>query len=252
MKTISKHMAVATLLGLTSVNCLAQGDDGPAGFTFAAYYVCDHATEGRMDAVVEANETAVLDRWVEEGKLLAWGYLSHYMGGRWRRAHYYVSATVEEALNNQSALYRAIYADNAEGLRARSEACAGHDDYIWALGQGSGPGTDRGNVSLSVYYVCKIRREDRADEIVAQAHAPKLNQMQKDGSISSWGWSSHRLGGAYRRLQTITGADHASVVAARAELLQHVNENHSEMGEEFVDICGSHTDYLWDIVHEAP
>jgi len=205
-----------------------------------------------MDAVVESNEKAVLDRWVEEGALISWGYLSHYMGGRWRRAHYYVSPTMEQALNNQSGLYTEIYGDNAAGLQARSDACEGHDDYIWALAQGSRPGTDRGNVSLSVYFVCEIRREDRADEIVAQAHAPKLNKMQQDGAISSWSWSSHRIGGKYRRLQTITGADYASVVAARAELLQHVNENYSEMGEEFVDVCGSHADYLWDIVHEAP
>jgi len=35
-------------------------------------------------------------------------------------------------------------------------------------------------------------------------------------------------------------------------LFQYMNENHSELTEEFTDICGSHTDYLWDIVHEAP
>ena len=29
----------------------------------------------------------------------------------------------------------------------------------------------------------------------------------------------------------------------------HVNENHGALAEEFSGICGSHTDYLWDIVN---
>lgn len=251
MVTICKHLAATALFGLTAIICLAQEDDGPVGFTYVTYFICDVATQGAMDAAVEANEKVVLDQWVEDGKLTTWGYLSHYMGGKWRRAHYYVSPTMADALSNQSEIYAEIYADNPEGLRARSEACAGHDDYIWALEQGTGPNSDRGNVSLSVYYICEINREDRADEIVAQVQAPRLHQMQEEGTITSWGWSSHRIGGEYRRLQTITGADYVSVVAARADLLRHVSENHRAMGEEFSDICGSHTDYLWDIVHEA-
>ena len=252
MKKIYKPIATALLFGLVSVACIAQDDDAPAGFTYSTYYVCDVATQGAMDAVVEANEKAVFDKWVEEGKLIAWGYLSHYTGGRWRRAQYHVSPTMADALNNQSAIFTEIYSDNEDGGQARSDACAAHDDYIWAIDQGSGVGTDRGDVSLSVYYVCELTRQERADEIVAEAQAPKLNQMQEDGMIASWGWSSHRIGGRYRRLQTITGADYASVVQARGELLQHVNENHSDLGDEFSDICGSHSDYLWDIVHEAP
>jgi len=31
-----------------------------------------------------------------------------------------------------------------------------------------------------------------------------------------------------------------------------VNENHGDLAREFSQICDSHTDYLWDIVHESP
>ncbi len=252
MNNINKSIATAVLYGLVSVACIAQDDDGPAGYSYVTDHYCDVATQGAMDAAIETNEKAVFDKWVADGKLIAWGYLSHNTGGRWRRAQYHVSPTMADALNNQAAIFTEIYADNDAGGQARSAACAAHDDYIWALDQGSGLGTDRGDVSLSVYYVCEFTRQERADEIVAEAQAPKLNQMQEDGTIASWGWQSHRIGGRYRRLQTITGADTASVVQARNDLLQHMNENHSELGEEFGDICGSHSDYLWDIVHEAP
>ena len=193
-----------------------------------------------------------IDKWVEEGKLMAWGYLAHSTGGRWRRLQFHVSPTMADALNNQAAIFEEIYADNEAGEQARSDACAAHDDYIWAFDQGSSAGTDPGDVSLSVYYVCDINREQRADEIMAETSGPKLNQMQEEGMIASWNWSSHRIGGRYRRLQVITGADSASVVQARGELFQYMNENHSELAEEFNDICGSHSDYLWDFVHETP
>jgi hypothetical protein len=249
---IYKSIATALLFGLVSVACIAQDDDGPAGFSYVTYHYCDVATQGSMDAVIETNEKAVFDKWVADGKLIAWGYLSHNTGGRWRRAQYHVSPTLAEAFNNQAAIFTEIYADNEAGGQARSAACAAHDDYIWALQQGSPPGTDRGDVSYSVYYVCDINGQDRADEIWAEANAPYLNQLQEEGKIASWGWQAHIVGGRYRRLQTITGADNASVVQANAGLSQYADDNHPELGEEFNDICGTHTDYLWDIVHEAP
>lgn len=102
MKTTVKNIAATLLFGLVSVACIAQDEDAPAGFTYATYYYCDVATQGAMDAVVAANEKAVFDKWVEEGKLIAWGYLSHSTGGRWRRLQYHVSPTMADALNNQS------------------------------------------------------------------------------------------------------------------------------------------------------
>ena len=252
MKTTVKNIAATVLFGLVSVACIAQDEDAPAGFSYATYYYCDVATQGAMDAVVAANEKAVFDKWVEEGKLMAWGYLAHSTGGRWRRVQYHVSPTIADALNTQSAIFEEIYADNEAGGQARSDACAAHDDYIWAFDQGSSAGTDPGDVSLSVYYVCDITGQERADEIWAEANAPMLNKLQEEGKIASWSWQNHIIGGKYRRLQTITGADYASVVSANAALVQFAGEDESGVGEEFSDICGTHTDYLWDIVHESP
>jgi hypothetical protein len=240
------------LVALVPLAAIAQDDLGPQGYSYVTYYVCDMAKQGNMDSIVENNEYAVFDKWVKDGKLLSWGYLSHFTGGRWRRAQYHVSPTMEAALKNQVDLVREIYADNRAGGQARSEACETHDDYLWALDQGSPAGADRGDVSLSVYFVCNTADQSRADEIFAEVYAPKLNAMQKEEKIGSWSWQSHVLGGEYRRLQTVTGADYTSVTAARMEAIQHVNRNHAALGHEFAQICGSHADYLWDIVHESP
>lgn len=251
MKNTNKCIA-AFLISMFSVACVAQEDDGPSGFSYVTYYVCDVATQDAMDEIVEHYEKPVLDRFVEEGKLIAWGYLSHFTGGRWRKAMYHASPTIEEAVGNQIAIFQEIYQDNPAAGQARAEACAAHDDYIWAQDQGSGPGTDRGEVSMSVYYVCDFKREGRADEIVESTVAPVLNQLVSDGKLMSWGWLSHRIGGKYRRLHTMTGASHEATLGARRELLQTLNESAEETMDEFSDICPAHSDYLWNIVHEAP
>lgn len=251
MKRIIRFSAIA-LLGCIPLSAVAQDDPVPQGYSYVTYYVCDMAEQGNMDNIVENNEVAVFDKWVDDGKLLSWGYMSHFVGGRWRRAQYHVSATLEEALQNQRAILSEVYADNRAGGQARAEACKAHDDYLWTMDQGSPPGTDRGSVSLSVYFECSVADQRRADEIFAQTYAPKLTEMQKEGKIATWGWQSHVLGGEYRRLQTVTGSNHATVTNARFEALQHVNQNHSDLAREFSQICDSHVDYLWDIVHESP
>ena len=47
------------IFGLAATACVAQDDDGPAGFTYATYYVCDVATQDDMDTAVETNEKVV-------------------------------------------------------------------------------------------------------------------------------------------------------------------------------------------------
>ena len=47
-------------------------------------------------------------------------------------------------------------------------------------------------------------------------------------------------------------ADHKTLLTARAAMLAEVFADDNELGEEFSQICGNHTDYLWNIVHETP
>ena len=242
---------IPALLLLVPLLAGAQDDDGPAGYSYVTYYVCDVSTQGNMDNIVAANEAPVFDQWVEDGKLMGWGYLSHFTGGQWRRAQYHVSSTMAEALNNQSQIFNEIYADNREAGQARAEACESHDDYIWALNQGSPPATERGSVSLSVYHECAVADQLRADEIFTEVYAPIFDRMAGDAEIASWSWQSHVLGGPYRRLQTVTGSDYATVNAARFSAIQEANESHPDLAREFAVICDSHSDYLWDIVHES-
>jgi hypothetical protein len=247
MNKINKYIGICLLSGL-SFACYAQ-EDGPAAFSYSTYYICDVATQGDMDDIVEQYEKPVFDKWVKDGKLIAWGYLSHFTGGRWRRVQYHVSPTLQDAVNTQATIFGEIYGDNPEAGAARAAACEAHDDYVWAVAQGSGTAVDRGGVSLSVYYVCDQARQGRADEIVEQHIGPMYDKLVEDGKLASWGWLSHVLGGRYRRAATATGENYASILAARGEIIQALTDD--PLGTEFNEICSSHSDYLWDIVHES-
>ena len=251
MNGLGRYCVLLTSFSLGTL-ALAQDDEGPQGYLYATYYICDQANQGNMDSLVRSNEVPVFDQMVEDGKLTSWGYLAHFTGGKWRRAQYHVAPTLEGAFSAQLEVSSLAYTDDREGGLARAEACPGHDDYIWAAAQGSPRTTERGDVSLSVYFECSVADQARADEIFAEAFAPRLDQQMEQGRIVSWGWLSHVLGGEYRRLQTVTGSDYATVAASRLDVLREVDQKHPMLAREFAEICHTHVDYLWDIVHETP
>ena len=131
-----------------------------------------------------------------------------------------------------------------------AEICDAHQDYIWQNLFGSG-GDERGSAGFSVYHTCDVNREGRADEIVENVFGPVYDKLVEDGKLTSWGWSTHVVGGHIRKLQTMTASDHKALLAARAEAIAMTyDEGDNAAGREFSEICGSHEDYMWNILHE--
>lgn len=96
-----------------------------------------------------------------------------------------------------------------------------------------------------------MAREERADEIVKKVFAPVLDKAVADGKLTSWGWSSHVVGGKYRRLSTMTAKDFPGLLKAREEIIEAVyGDGDNAEANEYSQICGSHSDYLWEIAHE--
>ena len=50
----------------------------------------------------------------------------------------------------------------------------------------------------------------------------------------------------------MTAPDLKSLFAARDAIFEEINEKAEAASDEFGEICGSHQDYLWNIVHETP
>ena len=239
------------IIGLGTVlfagNVLAQEDDAPEVYTYATYFYCDVGKQDAADTVMERN-APVIDKLVDDGVINAWGWMSHHTGGQWRRIRWHQSDSIIgalEALNTmQDAIDKAFGEDDAAAA-GFSDACPRHDDYIWQLEDGKTSG-ERGPVGFSVYFMCDITRESRADEIMAERGKPFLDKMVDEGKLNSWGWQSHIVGGKVRRLQTMTAKDLPTLMASRAEAIESMYPDDSAAGQEFAEICGSHVDYIWD------
>lgn len=256
MKFNSYLLAVVLAMTAPLATFAQEEDEGPNSYLYVTYHYCSTNGQERADEIYEQSNKPIMDQLHADGKVTAYGWLAHHTGGKWRRAGYFAAPTLDALLDAQDAFGEAAQQADPEGKLADEfgEACPSHDDYIWAS-DNVGTGTvARGPAGFSVYYVCDENREARADEIVANNFAPIYNQAVTDGKLTSWGWSEHWVGGKYRRLLTTSGADHKTLLNTRNELIAAAfsAEGMQEIGEEFTSICGSHTDYMWDIVHEKP
>ena len=247
---------MATALGLTALTlaCVAQEDDeGPIAYTYATYFYCDGGPTSRADEIIAADADR-MNGFVEDGTISKWGWLAHHTGGQWQRVFYYQADSMEALLDAYDTTGGGDEDEDGEEADDDGadfgEICPRHDDYIWQVDNGSKSET-RGKAGFSVYHICDQNREERATELVDEHVAPILNQFVEDGKLTSWGWSSHVVGGRFRALQTMTAPDMKSLMKARGEVIEAIYADESEAGAEFSDICGPHVDYLWDIQLES-
>lgn len=252
-----KKGIAAIVLGvgcILTTSALAQGEGEPEQYLYATYHYCSTGGQFDADAIYESLDLEINEKMLKEGKITSYGWLRHHTGGEWRRLDYFSAPTLPALLEAQEALAAAAEEADKGAIMRRvfAEACPRHDDYIWAS-RGIGSGSEeRGKAGFSVYFICNELKEQRADEIVRDHFAPIYNKYVEEGKLRSWGWIEHWVGGKYRRLLTTTADDHASLLITRNELINELfeEEGMEEVGDEFTEICGSHSDYMWNIVHE--
>jgi hypothetical protein len=245
-------------LVLPACLCLTFGmtvgaQDQPAErYIYATYSNCDFSKQERYDEIFEQVQKPVLDAAMKDGTINTYSYLGHQTGGQWRRAAVHGAGSVQALLDAQKKI--GDQADsNEKNKRLGAEAsaiCPTHDDYIWRAVAGNIGTVGRGAAAFSTYYVCDQSRESQADAIVKGMLAPVLDKMVADGKLKSWGWLEHIVGGKYRRLETISANDVKSLMEARAALVEALDGNPG--GDLMTEICGEHTDYIWEIKAQAP
>jgi len=234
----------------------AQEEEKQTKFVYATYFECDPSKSERVDDIVNNAWAPVYDAAVEGETISSWGWLAHHTGGKWRRLFYYSAPSLDGLIDAPDAISPEIKKAHPSAGQIFGEICNAHEDYIWQVATGSaGTGfiaQDRGKVGMSVYFYCDMSKEDRADEIVEEFFAPIYNSHVEKGNISSWGWLKHYIGGKWRRAATFTAPDVKSLLAGRNAIFADVNAKAEASSDEFGEICGSHQDYIWNIVHETP
>jgi hypothetical protein len=234
----------------------AQEEEKQTSFVYATYFECDVSKQWRVDEIVETSYAPAFDAAVEAGAISSWGWAAHHTGGKWRRILYYSAPSIDVLLDAPGATYPKIGEANPNAVRELEKICGSHDDYIWQMGTSSrGAGAvpqERGKVGFSVYFYCDMSKEERADEIVEEVFAPIYNRHVAEGNLTSWGWLKHDVGGRWRRLGTMTATDAKALMAARGSILGEIGDKHEAASNEFSEICGSHQDYIWNLLHETP
>lgn len=252
---MKRFLTLAFVLGgLASPAAALAQDANPV--VFAVYYECDQNREAFADQLQEHVFGPRLDARVESGDLLAWGWLSHRIGGDWRRTQYTIAPDRATLLRVRNEMIEAAQDDPElqQAATVSNDICPDHEDYIWSVVASSDPdfAQERPAAGMSTYYVCDIGREARADEIVQESLVPIMSRHVGPNALSSWGWLAHDVGGEYRRLFTIDAADEATLYAHRDAMLADIQGEAMEAAAEFNEICSSHVDYQWDITMSNP
>ena len=251
-----KLLIMVVLLAAGTPTAFAQGEEEtPMPFVYGIYFECDVARQDLADEIMDLVMAPVWDAAVEDGTVASWGWLSHHTGAKWRRLLYHSAPDLDGLMAALTKVNGTIDERYPEMGRLFSEICGTHDDYVWHSvtgSRGGNVGSDRGDAGFSVYMECDMSRETRADEILEEVYAPILDRHVGDGKLMSWGWMEHVIGGVYRRILTMSAADHSALLGARSAIIQELYDTNSDATKEFDSICGSHQDYVWNIVHEKP
>lgn len=210
------------------------------------YYKCDQGREARADEIVNEVFAPMLERSVSAGQIGAWGWNAHTMGGAWRRLLYMIGTDRDAMFDARAQMIEELQQNHAGEMEELGNICPSHDDYIWnVMVNSGGDAAPTGRASLSTYHACDLSRQGRADSLITQYFAPIYDRHVARGTIDSWGWLTHRFGGEWRRLATMSGSDAKSLLNAQDALMQELLAENALAWDEFQSICWTHEDYVW-------
>lgn len=248
-------VAAGVLLSFATLSH-AQEETTTSAIIYATYFECNPADEARADEIVKRNYAPHYDAAVEAGEIASWSWLSHFVGGKWRRVLIITATNMDDLLDASGALGEILAESTPEAGRVFTEVCDVHEDYIWTNVEGVGSaalGEERGAAGFSMYFECDQSREAKADELVQEFFGPIYDQQMADGGLISWAWLQHNVGGDWRRLLTTTSSDHKTAMHTRAKIVTALGERRVVRAQrEFNEICSRHHDYMWDIQLETP
>jgi hypothetical protein len=107
-------------------------DDGPAGKVgMSVYMECKMSGEDRVDELVTTVYAPIYNSFIGDGKARSWGWLTHVVGGKYRRALTLTADDVPTLLKTRADIIGAIQAKNLGS--EFSDICYSHSDYIWDI-----------------------------------------------------------------------------------------------------------------------
>ena len=210
------------------------------------YFRCSQGLEAQADEVVQEVFGPVIQQHVDAGSLTGWLWLTHVQGGAWRRLLATTGNDLGQMMQVREEIVAELSEEHADQMTELGTACPSHDDYVWfGVATTVADPSAVGTASVSSYHMCDRSREARADEIFTEVLAPLYQKHIDLGHLASYGFYAHRIGGVFRRLETVSGADHMTVLDMQGAVYGEATETQPLAMQEFSAICQSHSDYLW-------
>lgn len=103
---------------------------GEAGFSI--YFVCN-GDESRADEIVQDVFAPVYNKHVENGNIVSWGWMEHFIGGEYRRVATMTAADFKGLLKARSAIISELDSEHEEEFAEFDSICGSHSDYMWAV-----------------------------------------------------------------------------------------------------------------------
>ena len=238
---------VAVMIVSILVPVAAHAQDDEQQIIFGIYYRCNQAEESRADEIYNEIVAPIAQNHVDSGRITGTLWLAHSQGGDWRRIWAVTGNDLDQMMDVRQEIVDELTANNAAEMGELQAACPSHDDYIWT-GVANSTNTDPdaiGGATLSAYHSCDMSREARADEIFSEVLAPLYQKHMDLDHIATWGYYAHRVGGIYRRLETMSGADHKTLLAMQNAIYEEAGQIDAVAMAEFRSICSWHSDYMW-------
>lgn len=99
---------------------------------FSTYLICNEATEAQADEVVKTVFAPIYDAQVAAGNLVSWGYMQHWVGGKYRRLLTMTGKDLSTLMKGRDNAVLALI-ENEEAAGAFFGSCNSHSDYVWNI-----------------------------------------------------------------------------------------------------------------------
>ena len=117
MMRITSAVLIVVVLSIAS---FAQAQDTASDtiFAYTTYFECTPDRESRADEIIASSYKPHYDQAVEQGQIVSWAWMQHYIGGKWRRVLVIITTDMESLLDASGALGEIISDQTPEAGRA--------------------------------------------------------------------------------------------------------------------------------------
>jgi len=102
--------------------------------SMSVYMECSFTGEDSADEIFKKHFAPIYNAHVGKGKLTSWGWMSHVIGGKYRRLETLTANNYEDLLKAKNSILDKLYY-KTENTHAEefSKICTSHQDYLWDI-----------------------------------------------------------------------------------------------------------------------